>query len=256
MQIHGLNKTTLLDYPEHVAATVFTGGCNFRCPFCHNKDLVLNPSGQPVIEEKEVLAFLKKRKGIVTGVCVTGGEPTLQPDLKEFLRKVKELGLNVKLDTNGYRPEILKELVESRLVDYVAMDIKSSKTGYAYATGYDNNRINETVNRKKGVQGTDAKGYHEFILKNIEKSVDFLMQNKVPYEFRTTVVKELHTEKNIEEIGKWIKGCGAYYLQAYEENENVIQPMYHPCSKEEMLEFSKILKKYIPNTQIRGIDIN
>lgn len=235
MQIHGLNKTTLLDYPEHVAATVFTGGCNFRCPFCHNKDLVLNPAGQPMLEEEEVLAFLKKRKGIISGVCVTGGEPTLQPDLKEFLGKVKEIGLNVKLDTNGYRPEILKELVESRLVDYVAMDIKSSKAGYVAATGYDY--------------------MNAFNINNIEKSVEYLMQNNIPYEFRTTIVKELHTEKEIEEIGNWIKGCKAYFLQSYEENENVIERGFHACSKEKMIEFSKILKQYIDNVQLRGITI-
>lgn len=235
MQIHGLNKTTLLDYPEHVAATVFTGGCNFRCPFCHNKDLVLNPSGQPMFKEEEVLAFLKKRKGIITGVCVTGGEPTMQPDLKEFLRKVKDIGLNVKLDTNGYRPEVLIELVESRLVDYVAMDIKSSKAGYIVATGC------EYMNK--------------FDVNNIEKSIAYLMQNKIPYEFRTTIVKELHTEKEIEEIGNWIKGCKSYFLQSYEENENVIERGFHACSKEKMIEFLEILKQYIDNVQLRGITI-
>ena len=235
MQIHGLNKTTLLDYPEHVAATVFTGGCNFQCPFCHNKDLVLNPSKQPILEEEEVLAFLKKRNGIITGVCVTGGEPTLQPDLKEFLRKVKEIGLQVKLDTNGYRPEVLKDSVENRLVDYVAMDIKSSKAGYGVATGWESKSL--------------------FDMNNIEKSVEYLMQNKIPYEFRTTVVRELHTQREIEEIGNWIKGCRAYFLQMYEENENVIERGFHACSKEKMSKFFEILKKYIDNIQFRGITI-
>lgn len=234
MQIYGLNKTTLLDYPGHVAATVFTGSCNFRCPFCHNRDLVLKPSGQPLVEEKEVMDFLQKRKGIITGVCVTGGEPTLQPDLKQFLKKIKEIGLNVKLDTNGYRTEILRDVVESGIVDYVAMDMKSSKEEYARAIGVEKS---------------------QFILENIEKSVSYLIQSKIPYEFRTTVVKELHTEKEIEEIGKWLKGCKAYYLQTYEENENVIKPGLHPCSKEEMVKFSKILEKYIKNVQFRGMDI-
>lgn len=259
MQIHGLNKTTLLDYPEHVAATIFTGGCNFRCPFCHNKDLVLNPAGQPTIEEKEVLDFLRKRKGIITGVCVTGGEPTLQADLKEFLEKIKEIGLKVKLDTNGYKPEVLIDVVESGLVDYVAMDIKSSKEGYLLAVGYDTRCSCEGANQKKNLQqegigniGTCDK----FYLENIERSVSFLMQNKVPYEFRTTVVKELHTEKEMEAIGKWISGCNAYYLQAYEENENVIRSIFHPRTNEEMLKFSQILKKYVQNTQIRGIDVD
>ncbi len=233
MQIHGLNKTTLLDYPEHVAATVFTGGCNFRCPFCHNRDLVLNPSRQPVIEEKEILDFLKKRKGIITGVCVTGGEPTLQSDLKDFLGKVKEIGLHVKLDTNGYRPEILMDVVENGLADYVAMDIKSSKEGYAEVIGLERSLFN---------------------MENIEKSVAYLMQNKIPYEFRTTVVKELHTEKEIDQIGQWIKGCRAYYLQSYEENENVIQKVFHPCTKEELLTFKQRLSQYIDNVQLRGIE--
>lgn len=259
MQIHGLNKTTLLDYPEHVAATVFTGGCNFRCPFCHNKDLVLNPTGQPVLEEEEVLAFFKKRKGIITGVCVTGGEPTLQPDLKEFLGKVKEIGLSVKLDTNGYRPEILMDLVESGLVDYVAMDIKSSKAGYTCATGYAHAAGYEEMVGSRGEACENKENqaiYHQFRIENIEAAVTYLMQNKVPYEFRTTVVSELHSKKEIEEIGKWIEGCRAYYLQAFEENENVIQLGFHSCSKEEMIEFSNILKKYIQNTQIRGLDID
>lgn len=256
MQIHGLNKTTLLDYPEHVAATIFTGGCNFRCPFCHNKDLVLNPAGQPVIEEKEVLDFLRKRKGIITGVCVTGGEPTLQADLKEFLAKIKGIGLKVKLDTNGYKPEVLRDVVESGLVDYVAMDIKSSKEGYAVAVGYNGMGSYETENQEKNLRKEDIGICGRFCLENIEKSVAFLMQNQVSYEFRTTVVKELHTEKEIEAIGKWIKGCNAYYLQAYEENENVIRPVFRASSNEEMVKFLQILKKYVQNTQIRGIDVD
>ena len=161
-------------------------------------------------------------------------ESTLQPDLKQFLKKIKEIGLNVKLDTNGYRTEILRDVVESGIVDYVAMDMKSSKEEYARAIGVEKS---------------------QFILENIEKSVSYLIQSKIPYEFRTTVVKELHTEKEIEEIGKWLKGCKAYYLQTYEENENVIKPGLHPCSKEEMVKFSKILEKYIKNVQFRGMDI-
>ena len=138
MKIHGLNKTTLLDYPEHVAATVFTGGCNFRCPFCHNGGLVLEPHKQPLILEEDVLSFLKKRKGVLSGVCITGGEPTLQKDLAEFIRKIKELGYLVKLDTNGYRPEMLEELFTEGLLDYVAMDIKTSLENYAVVSGVKN----------------------------------------------------------------------------------------------------------------------
>lgn len=148
MEIHGFNKTTLLDYPEHIAATVFTGGCNFRCPFCHNGELVLDPGCQPLIPEEEVLAYLKKRQGILQGVCVTGGEPTLQKDLKEFLQKIKELDYPVKLDTNGYRPGVLWELLREHLIDYVAMDIKASRENYASAAGLkqiDLSRIEESI---------------------------------------------------------------------------------------------------------------
>lgn len=152
--------------------------------------------------------FLKKRKGIITGVCITGGEPTLQPDLKEFLAKVKEIGLKVKLDTNGYRPEIVKEIISEGLVDYVAMDIKSCRTEYGTAAG----RVDMDVSK-------------------IEESVFCLLEGKVEYEFRTTVVKELHTEETMKEIGKWIYGCRAYYLQSYEENENVICRGFHAYTK-------------------------
>lgn len=248
MQIHGLNKTTLLDFPEHVAATVFTGGCNFRCPFCHNKDLVLNPAGQPTIEEQEVLAFLKKRKGIVTGVCVTGGEPTLQPDLKEFLLKIKEIGLQIKLDTNGYRPEVLKDLAESGLLDYVAMDIKSSKEGYARAVGFE--KISETAVRT----AQDSFTAENLMLSKIEESAAFLIQGSIPYEFRTTVVKELHSAREIKAIGEWLAGCRAYFLQSYEENEHVLCPGFHACTKEELLSYKKLLENYMDKVSLRGVE--
>ena len=148
MEIHGFNKTTLLDYPEHIAATVFTGGCNFRCPFCHNGELVLDPGCQPLIPEEEVLSYLKKRQGILQGVCVTGGEPTLQRDLRAFLQKIKELEYPIKLDTNGYMPGVLWELLQEHLIDYVAMDIKASRDNYARAAGLphiDISRIEESI---------------------------------------------------------------------------------------------------------------
>lgn len=250
MQIHGLNKTTLLDFPEHVAATVFTGGCNFRCPFCHNKDLVLNPAAQPMIEEQEVLAFLKRRKGIVTGVCITGGEPTLQPDLKAFLGKIKEIGLQVKLDTNGYRPEVLKDLVRSGLADYVAMDVKSSKEGYARAVGF--GKVSDGGMAAQNAEERFAA--EDFRLSQIEESAAFLMQGSVPYEFRTTVVKELHSEQEIRAIGQWLMGCRAYFLQSYEESEHVICPGFHACTKEELLSYKKLLENYIDNVSLRGVE--
>ena len=181
MEIHGFNKTTLLDYPEHIAATVFTGGCNFRCPFCHNGELVLDPGCQPLIPEEEVLAYLKKRQGILQGVCVTGGEPTLQKDLKDFLRKIKELGYPIKLDTNGYMPGVLWDLMQEHLIDYVAMDIKASRDNYARAAGLPHMDISR-----------------------IEESIGILKSSGIPYEFRTTVVRGIHTVVEFEKIGKWI----------------------------------------------------
>lgn len=200
MKIHGLNKTTLLDYPEHVACTVFCGHCNFRCPFCQNADLVLNPSSQPCIAEEEFWSFLGKRKGMLEGVCITGGEPTLHADLIDFIARIKAQGLLVKLDTNGYRPEIIQTLMKENLIDYIAMDLKSSKEGYALSVGLPN-----------------------FDIKAIETSVALLMSGNIPYEFRTTVVKELHSMSDFKSIAEWMKGCRAYYLQSYTESGSILQ---------------------------------
>lgn len=210
MQIHGLNKTTLLDYPEHVACTVFCGHCNFRCPFCQNADLVLNPASQPCIAEDEFRSFLNKRKGMLEGVCITGGEPTLHSDLIDFISQIKEMGLLVKLDTNGYRPEILRTLIDRKLIDYVAMDLKSSKEGYALSAGLPN-----------------------FDIKAVETSVSLLLQGNIPYEFRTTVVKELHGMDDFASIAEWINGCRAYYLQSYTESGSILQ--YALPAEERML---------------------
>ena len=231
MQIHGLNKTTLLDYPEHVAATVFTGGCNFCCPFCHNGDLVLHAKEYPTISEEEVLTFLQKRKNILSGVCITGGEPTLQPDLPEFIGKMKDMGYLVKLDTNGYRPEVLRKLLEANLLDYVAMDIKNSKEKYDTTVGKGNLDI-----------------------KRIEDSVSILLEGRISYEFRTTVVRELHTSEDFEAIGSWIQGTGAYFLQSYRDNENVIQKGFSAYSKEELESFVNLLKKYVTRVELRGME--
>ena len=174
MLILGLHKTTLLDYPEHVAATIFTGGCNLRCPFCHNKNLVL-PQQTAAYTEAEILSFLKKRVGILTGVCITGGEPTLQKDLSDFLARIKDLGYLIKLDTNGYQPDVLHNLLSKNLIDYCAMDIKNDKASYGEIIGiknYDTSRIEQTV--------------------------EFLLSGKDNYEFRTTIIKEYHTEENIK----------------------------------------------------------
>lgn len=223
----GLQKLTLLDYPGVVACTVFCCGCNFRCPFCHNASLVKGDDG-PILSEEEVLKYLKLRQGILDAVCITGGEPTLQPDLKDFIIKVKALGYSVKLDTNGYKPEVLKDLVNSGLIDYVAMDIKSSKEGYA---------------RTAGLQNID--------ISKIEESVDFLMQGNVDYEFRTTVVEELHDENDFLAISEWLKNAKKYYLQSFKDSGDILGGTYTPCSGEKMEHFLKILTKNIPKTEIR-----
>lgn len=231
MQIHGLSKTTLLDYPEHVAATVFTGGCNFCCPFCHNGDLVLHPGKFSAISEEEVFAFLQKRKNVLTGVCITGGEPTLQPDLPDFIRRIKEMGYLVKLDTNGYRPDILKQLLEEKLLDYVAMDIKNSKDKYDTTVGKENLDI-----------------------RRLEESVTRLKEGRIPYEFRTTVVRELHTKEDFTAIGEWLSGARVYFLQGYRDNENVIQRGFSAYTKEEMEAFAQILRRHIERVEVRGLD--
>ena len=231
MKICGFNKTTLLDYPGKVAATVFLGGCNFRCPFCQNGSLVLAPQGEPEVLQETLWDFLEKRKGILDGVCVTGGEPTLSPQLPEFLEKNKELGYLVKLDTNGSRPEVIEELFNEKLVDYVAMDVKTSKEAY------------------KKVAGTKAVD-----LEKICRSVQMMIDRAPDYEFRTTVVKELHSREDFERMGAWLSGAKVCYLQAYRDSEGVIRPGFSSYTKEEMEEFAAILRRTIPLVQIRGMD--
>ncbi len=199
MKIHGFQKTTLLDYPGHVAATVFTGGCNFRCPFCQNGSLVLEPEGQPLLSEEEVLAHLKKRRNVLEGVCITGGEPTLDPGLKRFILQCRELGLLVKLDTNGYRPELLGQFLQEGILDYVAMDVKASPENYGRATGCPG-----------------------FDVGKIRESIRLLQTGGISYEFRTTAVRGIHSVEEFEEIGKLLQGSAAYYLQAYRDGGDVL----------------------------------
>lgn len=229
--IHGLNKTTLLDYPGHVAATIFLGSCNFRCPFCQNSGLVLHPGDEPVIPEEEVLSFLKKRQGILEGVCISGGEPTLAADLVEFISKIRVLGYPVKLDTNGTNPALLKHLAENELIQMTAVDIKACPDNYPSLTGMLHPNL-------------DA----------IRETVDFLLHGNLDYEFRTTVVKELHNENDFIQIGQWLKGAKAYYLQAYKDSEEVLQPGFSSYSLEELEHFRDILQTTIPVVGIRGID--
>ena len=230
MKICGLQKTTLLDFPGHVAATIFTGGCNFRCPFCHNSDLLGNDAAAAFTED-EVLKFLVKRRGILGGVAITGGEPTLQPDLREFILKIRELGYRVKLDTNGYRPDVLKSLCNDGLVDYVAMDIKTCKERYPVVAGIPSLHMDK-----------------------IEESVTFLKTGIVPYEFRTTVVRELHSADDIKKIAVWLSGCSRYFLQNFTDSSNVLDEGFSACSKEELLSYLKLLEPCMEHVEIRGVD--
>ena len=231
MRISGLQKLTLLDFPNLVACTIFLPGCQFKCPFCQNSSLVTELINIPEIDENEVLSYLKSRQGILDGICVTGGEPTLQSDLKEFIQKIKNLGFKVKLDTNGYNPKILKELIDLSLLDYVAMDIKNSIDKYPITCGVKSLKI-----------------------ENILSSIDILKENKILYEFRTTVIKEFHEEDDFKKIAQLVRGVKTYYLQEYKDSETCIQRGFHAYSLNKMKEFVRLLKKEGINTEIRGID--
>ena len=230
MVLHGFQKMTLLDFPGKVACTVFTGGCNFRCPFCHNALLVTELSQSEHYSEDEILNFLKKRKGLLDGVAVTGGEPLISDDVLFFMEKVKELGFAVKLDTNGSYPERLKKAVESGLADYVAMDIKNSKELYA-----------------------ETAGLSFFDIEPIEESVDFLLKGNVDFEFRTTVVNGFHTVESIEAAAKWISGAPRYFLQNFIDSGCLIGEGITGVSKDEMLKMKNAAARFVPNTELRGI---
>ena len=230
MKIQGLQKLTLLDYPGKMACTVFTAGCNLRCPFCHNASLVLRPQENQDIEEEEIFSYLKKRKGILDGVCVTGGEPLLWPDLEAFLFRIKEMGFLVKLDTNGTMPEGLKRLLEKGLLDYIAMDIKNSPQHYGRAAGIEH-----------------------FDLSGVEESVALLKKGKIPYEFRTTVVKGIHETADFPAIGQWLIGAEKYFLQSFVDSGDVIGQGFESFSKEELEGFRLLVLPYVPETKLRGV---
>ena len=233
LRISGLQKLTLLDYPGHVACTVFTGGCNFRCPFCHNAPLVLPERLQGDENgEETVLAFLKKRQGILDGVAVTGGEPLLHKDIDSFLREVKRLGYQVKLDTNGSFPERLRALVEEGLVDRVAVDIKNSPALYAGTVG---------------VPGFDPGP--------VEETKNYLLSGVVEYEFRTTVVKGLHTRESLIEAARWIAGTREYYLQQFKDSGDVIAiEGLSAFTGEEMHALADAVRPMVPSVQVRGVE--
>lgn len=230
MNIQGLQKLTLLDFPGKTACTVFTGGCDLRCPFCQNASLVIHPPQESEYSEDEIFAYLKKRQGIIEGVAVTGGEPLMQPDIADFLQKVRELGCAVKLDTNGTYPARLKKLVGAGLVDYVAMDVKAAPSGYPSAVGIG--------------------GYK---LDKIKESIDFLLQDTVDYEFRTTVTRELNPIEDTAELGEFIKGAKRHYLQAFKDSGELIGFGLSAHSKADMERMREIMLGYVDSCELRGI---
>ncbi|BCZ26749.1 anaerobic ribonucleoside-triphosphate reductase activating protein [Claveliimonas bilis] len=230
MIIQGLQKLTLLDYPGKVACTIFTAGCNFRCPFCHNASLVIDTSANETIPEEEIFRFLTKRQGILDGVCISGGEPLIQDGIEEFIRQIKEMGYDVKLDTNGSFPDKLIRLVEAGLIDYVAMDIKNSQEHYGRTIGIE-----------------------DYDIRDVHRSVKYLMSGKVPYEFRTTVVREFHQRSDFASIGRWIRGAREYYLQQFVDSGDLIRPGLHGYNKEIMEQALEVVKKDVESAKLRGL---
>lgn len=226
----GLQKLTLLDYPGQTACTLFTGGCNFRCPYCQNRSLVLSPEEVEPYSWEEVMHFLQKRKGLLDGVCITGGEPLLHPQIDSAIKDIRSLGYRVKLDTNGSYPDRLKELVRSGSVDYVAMDIKNSPQHYA-----------QTI------------GLEKYDLAAVRESVHFLLSNAVEYEFRTTVVREFHQPADFVAISLWLKGARRYFLQAFVDSGDLIGEGLHGYSRGEMENFASLVRPLVPSVQLRGI---
>ena len=229
MCIVGLQKLTLLDYPGRVACTVFLQGCNFKCPFCYNSSLI-DSTDNNFLSTNDFFDFLDKRKKVLDGVAITGGEPLLNPSIKDFIKKIKEKGFLVKLDTNGSNPSLLKELIEENLVDYVAMDIKNTFEKYPLTTG-----VNVEI-------------------ENIKNSIFLLINSSIDYEFRTTVVKEFHNVEDFKLIGNQIKGAKNYYLQSYQEKDSVLSKNLHPLSTDELQACLKVVKEFVNNASIRGID--
>lgn len=229
MTIEGLQKLTLLDYPGRTACTVFLGGCNFRCPFCHNFDLVARPSA-PLMDSEGLLAFLRSRKKLLDGVAITGGEPLLRRELPELLREIKALGYPIKLDTNGSFPGRLKALVEEGLVDYVAMDVKNAPERYG-----------------------ETAGFPKLDLEPIRESAAFLLTGAVDYEFRTTVVEQLHGPAEMEGISEWLAGTQRYFLQWFRPSEQVPNAALTAPSAATMEEYLKIVRKKIPAAELRGL---
>lgn len=230
MKIHGLQKMTLLDFPGKVACTVFLGGCDMRCPFCHNAELI-DGTAPAVMEEEELLAFLKKRTGLLEGVAITGGEPLLREDTITLMEKIRDLGYPVKLDTNGTHPDRLRKILDRGLAAYVAMDIKNSPDRYAVTAGLE-----------------------KLDMAPVKESVRLLLEGRTDYEFRTTVVAELHDADSFRGIGEWIRGARRYYLQKFTDRDTVPFGGFHAPEDEKMREYAAIAREYVPSAVIRGMD--
>ena len=229
MKINGLQKLTLLDYPGRVACTVFLAGCNLRCPFCHNSELLDAAAAVPVMDDGALLDFLKKRQGMLDGVAFTGGEPLMRPDLPELLRRVRALGYPVKLDTNGTLPEALGKVLADGLVDYVAMDIKNSPARYAETCGMD-----------------------AMDLSPVYASVELLLTSPTDYEFRTTVMDELHDDASFAAIGAMIAGAKRYFLQPFKDRDTVLFAGFHAPAEEKLRRWAELVRPYVSGVSVRG----
>lgn len=230
MKLHGIQKMTLLDFPGCVSCTVFLGGCDFRCPFCHNFELI-DGTMKPTMDEDELIKFLEGRKNLLEGVAITGGEPLMHEDLPRLIKRIRDTGYRVKLDTNGYHPDLLREILDAKLVEYVAMDVKNSPEKYALTCGLD------FVNLDK-----------------INQSIRLLKDGDTDYEFRTTVVNELHEEEDFYKIGEMISGAKRYFLQRFTDRDSVPYGNLTPPSFDKMHKFAEISRKFIPNTELRGVE--
>lgn len=231
MEIKGLQKLTLLDYPGKVACTVFTGGCNFRCPFCQNSELVISPRLNPTVDESEVFSLLEKRRGMIDGICISGGEPLLQADLTDFIAKCRELGFLVKLDTNGFLVDKLRPIVDNKLVDYIAMDIKAAPENYGKLVGI-----------------------RDFDASPILESVELIKHSGIEHEFRTTVVGDMHSARDFEIIGEWLANEPHYFLQKFVDSGALIEDGHSPADDDTMREYLMMVQRNIPEARLRGVD--
>ncbi len=250
MELSGLQKVTLLDFPGKLACTIFTCGCNFRCPFCHNEDLVWHAAQAPEYPIEDVLNYLNERRNYLEGVCITGGEPLVQneEEMISFIKKIKDLGLLVKLDTNGTNPVALKKLIDNKLIDMVAMDVKTSIEKYPILAG-----LGKDDYGKKAL-GLDDNAINN-LMNKVKESIKLIMESNVQYEFRTTVIKPLHEMSDFEEIGKLISGAQNYFIQSYRHASEEAAPtdIFSAYNKDELEMFANIVRKYVKNVKVRGI---